>query len=180
MRWVKYLLLSIVAAIGLGVIVLLFLGGARGQSRLVASIDIAQPVGRVFAWVSEPEKIKSWVSWMVDVRDLTPGRTGPGARQVWVMEDRNNGNQRMDIESEVVRYEPGRLLESRLNSPEGFTGEVRYELEPVDAHRTRLTYRANYQFEHWLARLLEPIISRSAQQKLEDDLARLKQQAEAE
>jgi hypothetical protein len=95
------------------------------------------------------------------------------------MEDRNNGNQRMDIESEIVRYEPGRLLEARLNVPAGFTGEVRYELEPMDANRTRLTCRANYQFDRWLARLLEPTISRSAQQKLKDDLARLKQQAAA-
>ena len=35
-------------------------------------------------------------------------------------------------------------------------------------------------YEHWLAKLLEPVISRSAQQKLEEDLQRLKQQAEAE
>jgi hypothetical protein len=39
--------------------------------------DIAQPVGLVFEWVSEPQKIKSWVSWMVDIRDMTPAAVDP-------------------------------------------------------------------------------------------------------
>jgi carbon monoxide dehydrogenase subunit G len=96
------------------------------------------------------------------------------------MEDRNNNNMRMDIQSEVVRYEPDRLIETKVEATGGFTGDVRYELEPMDGTRTRLTYRANYQFDHWLAKLLEPVISRSAQQKLDEDIARLKQQVEAE
>ena len=96
------------------------------------------------------------------------------------MEDRNNNNQRMDIETEVTRHEPDRLLEARLNGPAAFTGTVTYELQPLDANRTRLVYRGSFQYEHWLAKLLEPIISRSAAQKLEEDLERLRQKAEAE
>jgi hypothetical protein len=57
---------------------------------------------------------------------------------------------------------------------------VTYELQPIDAERTRLHYRSAYKFHHWLARIFEPVISRSAQQKLDEDLARLKQRAEAE
>ena len=37
------------------------------------------------------------------------------------MEDRNNNNQRMDIEAEVTRHEANRLREARLNVSEGFT-----------------------------------------------------------
>ncbi len=96
------------------------------------------------------------------------------------MEDRNNNNQRMNINSEVTRLEPDRLLETRLNAPEGFTGTVLYQLQPIDANRTRLSYTADYKFDHWLAKLLEPMISRSAKQKLDEDIARLKQKAEAE
>lgn len=179
MRWLLYALAGIGGLLVIAVIILLFLGGFRGESRLVAQIDIAKPPGTVFAWVSRPEKLKSWVGWMVDVKDLTPGQNGVGSRQVWVMEDRNNNNQLMNIASEVTRLEPDRVLESRVSAAEGFTGEVRYELEPIDTSKTKLTYVARYKFDHWLAKLLEPIISRSAQQKLEEDLRRLKQQVEA-
>lgn len=180
MKWLLYALAGVGGLLVMCVIVLLFLGGFRGESRLVASIDIARPPGTVFAWVSKPEKLKSWVGWLIDVRDLTPNQTGVGARQVWVMEDRNNNNQRMDIASEVIRHDQDRVLEAKVSAAAGFTGEVRYELEPMNANKTKLTYRAHYKFDHWLAKLLEPVISRSAQQKLEEDLQRLKQQVEAE
>ncbi len=62
---------------------------------------------------------------------------------------------------------------------EGFTGTVTYELQPLDASRTQLTYRAAFEYDHWLAKLLEPVINRSARQKSVEDLARLKQLAEA-
>jgi uncharacterized protein YndB with AHSA1/START domain len=179
MKWLLYALAAVGGFLVICLIVLLFLGGFRGESRLVASVDIARPPDAVFPWLSQPEKLKSWVGWMVDVRTLTPDRTGVGTRQVWVMEDRNNNNMRMDIASEITRADPDRLLEARVSAAEGFTGEVRYELEPMDTNKTRLTYRATYKFEHWLAKLLEPLISRSAQQKLEEDLKRLKQQVEA-
>jgi uncharacterized protein YndB with AHSA1/START domain len=179
MKWLLYALAAIGGLLVICVVVLLFLGGFRGESRLVASVDIAKPPGAVFPWLLQPEKLKSWVGWMVDVRNLTPDQSGVGARQVWVMEDRNNNNARMDIASEITRADQDRLLEARVSAAEGFTGEVRYELEPMDSNKTRLTYRATYKFEHWLAKLLEPVISRSAQQKLEEDLQRLKQQVEA-
>ena len=179
MKWLLYALASVGRLVLICVIVLLLLGGYRGESRLVASIDIARPPSAVFPWLSQPDKLKSWVGWLVDIRDLTPNQTGVGARQVWVMEDRNNNNQRMDIASEITRADPDRVLEAKVSAAEGFTGDVRYELEAMDANKTKLTYRATYKFEHWLAKLLEPVISRSAQHKLEEDLQRLKQQVEA-
>ena len=179
MKWLLYALAGVGGLLVICIIVLLFLGGFRGESRLVASVDIAKPPSTVFTWVSRPEKLKSWVGWLVDIRDLTPSQTGVGSRQVWVMEDRNNNNQLMDIATEVTKHEADRVLEAKVSAAEGFTGDVRYELEPMNASKTKLTYRAHYKFDHWLAKLLEPIISRSAQQKLEEDLQRLKQQVEA-
>ena len=173
MKWVLYALAGIGGLLVICVIVLLFLGGYRGESRLVASVDIARPPSAVFPFITQPDKLKSWVGWLVEVKEVAP------ARQVWVMEDRNNNNQLMNIETAITRTEPGRLLEANVAAAEGFTGHVRYELESGDNKQTRLTYVANYKFDHWLAKLLEPIISRSAQQKLEEDLQRLKQQVEA-
>lgn len=180
MKWILYLLAGLAGLIVLAVVVLLALGGGRGESRHETSVEIAKPASVVFTWITEPERVKSWVGWLVEIKSLTPGQTGVGAREVWVMEDRNNNNQRMDIEAQFTKHETDRLVEARLSLPEGFTGTVTYELQPLDANRTRLRYSGSFRYEHWLAKLLEPVISRSAQQKLEEDLARLKQKAEAE
>jgi uncharacterized protein YndB with AHSA1/START domain len=179
MKWLLYVVVGLVALVGLAVLVLLALGGGRGQARHVATVEIARPAGVVFQWITEPQRLTSWVGWVVEIQALTKDNGVVGSRQLWVMEDRNNNNQRMEIQTEITRAEPDQLLETRLNVPEGFTGTVTYELQPIDASRTHLTYRATYHYQHWLAKLLEPVISRSAQQKLQEDLQRLKQQAEA-
>jgi uncharacterized protein YndB with AHSA1/START domain len=180
MKWILYVLAGVLGLVVVAVVVLLALGGARGQGRLVETVEIAQPAAVVFKWITEPPRLKSWIGWLVDIQMLTPEVGRVGSKHVWVMEDRNNNNQRMDIAVETTRVEPDRLLEVQLNVPSGFTGTVTYELQPMDQKRTLLMYRGTYQYQHWLAKLLEPVISRSAQQKLEEDLQRLKQLAEAE
>jgi uncharacterized protein YndB with AHSA1/START domain len=177
MKWLLYVLAGVVALVVLAVVVLLAV--SRGDSRLTASVDVAQPAPVVFSFITEPERVKGWLSWLVEIRAVTPHRRGLGAREVWVMEDRNNNNQLMEIHAEIVGYEQDHRLTTRVTAAEGFVGTVDYALEPIDATHTRLRYEAAYTFHHWLARLLEPVITRSAQQKLEEDLARLKQQAEA-
>jgi uncharacterized membrane protein len=179
MKWLLYLFAGIVGLCALAVVVLLLVGGGRGEATLVHSVEIAQPATVVFRWIREPERVRSWLGWMVEIKTLTPGQEGVGAREVWVMEDRNNNNQRMEIATEVTQFEADRVYEASLNVPAAFTGTVRYDLQPLDAGHTRLTYRGDFKYEHWLAKLLEPLISRSAQQKLEEDLRRLKQKAEA-
>jgi uncharacterized protein YndB with AHSA1/START domain len=180
MKWILYVFAGLVGLVLLAVVVLLAIGGGRGEGRLVTTVEIAKPASVVFKWITEPPRLKSWIGWLVDIQMLTPEVGRVGSRHVWVMEDRNNNNQRMDIEVETTRVEPDRLLEVRLNVPAGFTGTVTYELQPMDANRTHLTYRGTYRYDHWLAKLLEPVISRSAQQKLQEDIQRLKQLAEAE
>ena len=180
MKWLLYGLLGVVGVVMLAVLVLLMLGGARGESRLQATVDIDRPASIVFEWITEPSRGQSWVGWLVEIQSLTPGNPAVGSREVWVMEDRNNNNQRMEIAAEIVGLEEDQSLSTRLRAPGGFEGTVSYELEPLGSGRTRLQYLGDYKYEHWLAKLLGPVISRSAQQKLEDDLARLKQLAEAE
>jgi uncharacterized protein YndB with AHSA1/START domain len=178
MKWLMYFVAGVVALLVLAVVVLLVLG--RGDSRLAASVEIARPADVVFEWVTEPERVRAWVGWLVEIRPVTPQQAQVGARQVWVMEDRNNNNQLMNIESEIVAYQPPRAVSAQVSAIEGFTGTVEYAIEPLGPDRARLQYTAAYQFHHWLATLLKPVITRAAQQKLEEDLARLKQKAEAD
>lgn len=180
MKWLRYGLAGIGGLLGLGLIFLIFVGGGRGEARHVRSVEIARPAGIVFTWISEPARVQSWVGWMVEIRSLTPPPTAVGSKELWVMEDRDNDNQRMEITAEITKLEPDHLLEAQISSPGAFSGVISYELQAMDAKRTYLTYRASYHYEHWLAKLFEPIISRSAQRKLEEDIARLKQKVEAE
>lgn len=180
MKWLLYILAAVAGLAGLALIVLLAVGGGRGVSRQVANIEIARPADVVFGWISEPERLESWVGWLVEIQTLTPPPAAVGSRYLWVMEDRNNNSARIEVITEITRLETNRVLETRISVSESYAGTVIYELERVDATRTHLAYRATYRFEHWLAKLLEPIISRSAKHKLDADLDRLKQLAEAE
>ena len=180
MKWLLYMLAGLGGLVVIAVVVLLALGGGRGLGEYMTSIEIARPAPVVFSWITEPPRVKSWVGWLIDIKSLTPEKTGVGVREIWVMEDRNNDNQRMEILQETTRHQPNRLLETRVNVPDGFSGTIVMELEPLGESRTRLTYRASIQFHHWLAKLMEPVISRSARQKLVEDFERLRQRAEAE
>jgi uncharacterized protein YndB with AHSA1/START domain len=179
MKWLGYVAAAIAGVVVVAVLVLLVLG-ARSDHRIAGTVDIAQPPDVVFQWITEPQRLMAWVGWLVDVQMVTPAQEQVGARQVWVMEDRNNGNQRMNIEAEIVTYEPSQRLTARLSAADAFTGSVDYGLARLDATRTRLTYSMSYEYEQWFVKLLEPLIARAAQQKLDEDLARLKQRAEAE
>jgi uncharacterized protein YndB with AHSA1/START domain len=131
MKWVLYVLAGLGGLVAIAVAILLALGGGRGVGEYETSVEIARPAPVVFTWITEPDRVKSWVGWLVDIKRLTPENPGVGLREIWVMEDRNNNNQRMDILQEVVRHEPNRLIESRLDVPGGFSGAVVMELEPT-------------------------------------------------
>ena len=177
MKWLLYGIAALLTVVVVAVVVLLAIGSS--ESRLSASVEVARPADVVFEWISEPQHVKQWLGWLVEIRAVTPQQGQVGARQVWVMEDRNNNNQLMEIQTEYVEYRSPDVLTARLAAAAGFTGTVEYRLHAMGSDRTRLDYVASYHFEHPLARLLEPLITRSAQQKLEDDLARLKQRAES-
>ena len=180
MKWVLYLFAGLGGLVIIAVVVLLAMGSRRDAGRYETSIEIGRPAPVVFAWVTEPQRVKSWVGWVIEIRPLTPQLSGAGSRELWVMEDRNNNNQRMDIEADIVRHDADRLRVARLTVPDMFSGTVTYELQPLDDRRTQLTYRSDFEYQHWLANLLKPVINRSARQKTVEDLARLKQLAEAE
>ncbi len=180
MRWMLYIVGSLVALVLVAVIVLLLIGGGRGEGQHRASIEIERSPAVVFPWLSEPARQKAWVGWLVDIRSAQTAGPGAPARDVWVMEDRNNNGQRMEVLVEVTRADAPRRLEAALQAPGAFAGTETYALDEIAPGRTRLTHTATFRYDHWLAKLLEPVITRSAQGKLEEDLARLKQRVEAE
>jgi uncharacterized protein YndB with AHSA1/START domain len=179
MKWFLIILGGLGAVVVLAALILLALGQRADAARLQAAIEIDRPPAEVQTWLNEPDKLRRWVSWLLEVRNLTPGARRVGSRSVWLMDDPNN-KQRMEIAAEVTEYQPGRRVVSRLEFTGGFTGQQIYTLTPLGAgDRTRLEHDARYEFSHWFATLLKPLIRASAQKKLLGDLARLKQAVEA-
>ena len=153
--------------------VLLVMGQRSGAGALNGSIEIARPAPVVKAWLTEPDHLKQWVSWLVEVRRVSP------TREVWVMEDRNNGNQKMEMIVDALEDTPT-LLRANVSAAGSFHGVSQWRLVDLGNNRTRLEQTALFVYDEWFARLLEPLITPAAQKKSDEDLARLKQQVEAQ
>lgn len=85
---------------------------------------------------------------------------------------------RIDIEAEVAREEPPRLLEVRLRA-DAFEATSTQRLEPVGPG-TRLTTVVETAYTKRLARLAGPLVAHRAQRQLEADHAALKELVEAD
>ena len=177
MKILKYALLSLVGLVLLCVFALLALGGWRGTTSLHSEIVIAKPPAEVYPWISDADRLPKWVSWLVEVRELTPGVTGVGRKEVWRMDDPNMG-QIVEVLGETVAAEAPTLRRARVTMDGGFEGEVVYELIDLGGS-TRLRYSGHYAFDSWFASLLSPIVTYQAQHKLESDVATLKKVAES-
>ena len=179
--------LGIVLACLLGLLCLAVVGrlvaGLRsGAGRGAATVTIGRPPAQVFLWLEDHERTKKWVAGLVSIEEDpgTAGRVGSRARMVVEM-----GKERTEMVSEVTALERPKRLEFILhsvpeNAPSGFTERVRYQLEEQPGGATRLTLSGETKYRGAMLRLMEPIISKLAQKKLTEDLARLKSLTEAE
>ena len=177
MKWLAW---GVAGLLGLVLVMVgvLWVLGRRGEAgRVQASIDVDRPPAEVWEWITEPKKEKAWVSWLVEVK--ADGPVQVGSHQVWVMEDRNNSNERVEIGSVATAVEPGHRLDVRLSAPGMFTGDAVYTLRDLGHGRTGLAVDSRYRYDMAFARLMEPLITPSAKKKFVEDLARLKTLAES-
>jgi uncharacterized protein YndB with AHSA1/START domain len=177
MKVLGVLLLGIVGLVALAVLVFVVLGRRPGAGRTSSSIEIAAPADTVFAWISRPERVKQWVSWLVEVRQDHVTPDGVGSRETWVMNDPNM-KQQVEVKSEVLRYEPPHRVDVKVSMDGGFEGAYTYTLEPTAAG-TRVTLAGSSRYHAWIARLLEPLVTPQAQKKQEDDFLALKRLVES-
>jgi uncharacterized protein YndB with AHSA1/START domain len=178
MKVFRVLILAVVTVLVVAVLVLMLLGRRDGAGTVSANIEINRPAAEVWPWVIEPEKLKSWVSGMLEIEHLTPGEPRVGSRGRAVVVDPKQPNVRFNVESEINAIQPPSALTITLHAPEGFHGVVHYQLEGSGGS-TRLTCIGEFKFERWFAKLMEPVITSSAQKKLESDLRILRSKAEA-
>jgi uncharacterized protein YndB with AHSA1/START domain len=177
MKILLYLLAGIVGLVVVAVLVLMLMSFRRGAGTMTTVIEIDRPPEVVWPWLTEADKQKQWVSWLVEVKDLTPDVKGVGKKFAWVMDDPNM-KQHVEIVGELIAEEPLRLSTVRLSSEIGFDGTSTWTLTDLGG-RTRFESEGKFRYDKWLYRLMEPMITPQAKKKQELDFAKLKSLVEA-
>lgn len=82
-----------------------------------AEVKIDAPCGVVYEWATSPERVVLWVKDLVESRPLRDGvPLQVGARSIEVIKV---GGKLLEVPAQVTALEAGRLVENRLNLPEG-------------------------------------------------------------
>lgn len=173
MKWIVRVLLGVIALLLLAAGALAALGMRSDAGVERASIEIARPPDAVWPWLVEGAKQKQWISWLVEVRESGPGKL------VLVMVDPNNGNAREEIPEEVTEQDRPRKESVHIAMPGSFEGDASYILTDLGGARTRVETIGRYHYMEWMARLMEPLITRESAKKAAMDFAKLKMLVEA-
>jgi hypothetical protein len=131
---------------------------------------------QIFTWIDDGDKLKQWVSWLVEVKYPDPQKVhGLRASRVWVMKDENNGGMLMQIVGKCSEYAPPSRMTVQLSDTQAiFDGEQSYRLVDLGNGRTRMEVHSRFHYSQWFANLMEPLITPAAEKKMVADAARLK------
>ena len=181
MKWVKRIAIVLAVLLIVPTAALLVLDHRKNAGVAQVALEIDAPPDRVWSWLDDGDKLKQWVSWMVDVKYRDPQKTnGVGASRVLVMKDANNGGMLMQVVSKYSEYAPPSRMTVEVSDTEGlFTGAETYLLTDLGNGRTRLEVRGHFHYSQWFANFMEPLITPQAEKKMAMDLGRLKRLAEA-
>ena len=177
MKWIKIGILSVLGIILLATAALAIAGSGSDANRLQCSVVIRQKPAAIWPWLYESEKVKQWVTWVVEVRNQ--GAPVPGSKMVWVMEDRNNGNTRMEIDAVAQAVEPQRKLTVALSAADAFRGTSTYTLSEQADGSTVLGSDSRYTFSNRFARFMTPLVIWQAKKKMISDMFHLRTLVEA-
>jgi uncharacterized protein YndB with AHSA1/START domain len=180
MKWVKISLGAILGIIVLTAAGLAVAGMGKDANRIYSSTVIKAKPAAVWPWLYKPDKVKQWVTWLVEIREEREGEPTPGGKAVWVMEDRNNNNTRMSITGVVDSVDPYRRLAVSISAPEGFQGTNVYILTEKADGSTRLESDSRYTFDNAFARFMTPVVCWQAKKKMQGDLDHLRSLIEAQ
>lgn len=177
MKWVFGVAGALLGLAVMCVLVLFLMGRRPGAGRSMHSVVVARPAAEVWTWITEPERVKQWVSWLVEIRTTETGPPRAGMTEVWVMDDPNM-KQRIEIDGTITEVVPEQRLGVSISLPGQFEGTTTYTLTEVEGG-TRLETDGRFKYTNAVVALLEPLVTPEADKKMRADLARLKALAEA-
>ena len=138
------------------------------MARFSHTVEISRPPEDVFPWLLEEDKVPRWTSHL-DTYQALDGSLGPGSRVRQVLEV---SGRRIDVELEITRYDPPRGAATRF-ATNGIEVVNAYSLEPSGAG-TRLTQSLDAKPSGLTARMLVPVVQPRLEEKLTQDLERLR------
>lgn len=141
--------------------------------RVAHSVEIDAPPDAVFPYLAAAEQRLRWMGPLRESEPLTNGPPALGSRWRDVFEDLG---QRIELEAEVVAYEPPQLLRVKLSS-RAIEATSEQRLDAVDG-RTRVSAVIDTKYKSFTARLASGIVTQHAQKQLEADFASLKKLVE--
>ena len=128
------------------------------------TVEIPRPPAEVFPWLLSEDKVPQWTSHLERYERNEDGKL----RQVLDVSGR-----KIDVVLEVTRHEPPHRAQTRF-STNGIDVVSDYRLEPNGAG-TRLTQSIDAKPTSLSARMLVPIVKPRLEQKVTEDLERLKE-----
>ena len=133
------------------------------------SVEVPRPPADVFPWLLEEDKVPRWTGHLERYERLDGGPLGSGSKVRQVLEV---SGRRIDVTLEITGYQPPSGAQTRF-STNGIHVVNSYALEAVGAG-TRLTQSVEAKPSGLSARMLVPIIQPRLEQKLIEDLERLR------
>jgi uncharacterized protein YndB with AHSA1/START domain len=134
------------------------------------TVTIPRPPEEVFPWLLEEDKVPRWTSRLEAYDVVGDGPIGRGTRFRQVLTVKG---QKLDVELEVMAYDPPRAAESRF-SLQGVAVATVYALTPV-GEGTELTQSLDGKATSFKARMLLPVVQPHLEGKVAEDLERLRE-----
>ena len=132
------------------------------------TVEIPRPPEEVFPWLLEQDKVPRWTGNLERYEQLDGAlATGSRVRQVLEISGRT-----FDVELEITRYDPPSNAETRFET-NGIKVVSDYTLQPTGGG-TRLTQSLEAKAGGFTAKLLLPVVQPRLEQKLTEDLERLR------
>jgi carbon monoxide dehydrogenase subunit G len=133
------------------------------------TVEVPQPPAEVFPWLLEEDKVPQWTGNLQRYEQV--GALGNGSRVRQVLEV---SGRTIDVDMEVTAYEPPTGAQTRF-ATNGIEVVSSYVLEAAGAG-TRLTQSIEAKPGGLTARLLVPVLQPRLEEKVTQDLERLREQ----
>jgi len=182
MKWIVGVLGGLIALVVLGTVALWLYGFRSEAGHSVGEIVIDRPPAQVFRWLTDDGRLKKWIGGLSEIHEVTPRPSGGELGRKFRMTESYQG-QSVQMEAVVTKFEQDRAISISVTSvadpDSGFTETADYTLTELGG-KTRLRLDGKAKYTGFVVRLLEPMITPKATEKLREDLARMKSLVEAE
>jgi carbon monoxide dehydrogenase subunit G len=138
------------------------------------SLEIDRPATEVWQYLIAFEQVPLWEHGIVEVRQITPGPPVVGTE---ISARRIYGGREVSLAGRIVAFEDGRSATMSLRGGPHVEALVEYAVEPVEAGRSVVTYRATGNLIRPL-RFLHPILPAVGRAEARKNLVKLKRRIE--